>query len=156
MIAGRLTAVLAAVVLVPAVLAGCSLPGSGGGGQATDDPAVSGPAPDDGAGDGGGDPNTQVPATFPSEIPLVDGDVLESADLGTGWVVLFGVDDAIASFDSGADALAAAGYQEAERTTTETQGFANYTNDEYTVQISANTDYPGYGQAVSYTVVKRG
>ncbi len=58
------------------------------------------------AGDGGGDPNAQVPATFPADIPLIDGDVLESADLGTGWVVLFGVDDAIASFDSGADALA--------------------------------------------------
>jgi hypothetical protein len=86
----------------------------------------------------------------------VDGEVLESADLGTGWVVLFGVDDAIASFDSGADALAASGFEEAERMTTDTQGFANYTNDLYTVQISANTDYPGYGQAVSYTVVKRG
>jgi hypothetical protein len=155
-IARRLAAALAAVVLVPVVLAGCALPGAGGGGVSTDDPAVSGPAPDDGAGDGGGDPNAQIPATFPADIPLVDGEVLESADLGTGWVVLFGVDDAIASFDSGADALVAAGFEEAERTTNETQGFGNFTNELYTVQLSANSDYPGYGQAVSYTVVKRG
>jgi hypothetical protein len=154
-IARRPAAVLAALLLVPAVLAGCSLPGSGGPGG-TDDPAVSGPAPDDTAGDGGGDPATQVPATFPSDIPLVDGEVLESADLGTGWVVLFGVDDAIASFDSGADALVAAGFEESERATDETQGFGNFTNDLYQVQLSANTDYPGYGQAVAYTVVKRG
>ena len=154
MIARRLAAALAAIALVPIVLAGCSLPGSGEpGGNAGDDPAVSGPA--DEGGDGG-DPTAQVPATFPSEIPLIDGDVLEASDLGTGWIVLFGVDDAIASFDEGADALAAAGLTEDARTTNETEGFGNYTNDLYTVQISANTDYPGYGQAVSYTVVKRG
>jgi hypothetical protein len=151
---GRLALALAAVALLPVVLAGCAGAPSGGGETGDNGAATSGPAPE--GGDGGGDPNAQVPATFPREIPLIDGDVLESADLGTGWVVLFGVDDAIASFNDGADALAAAGLTEDARTTSETEGFANYTGDLYTVQISANTDYPGYGQAVSYTVVKRG
>jgi len=152
-IARRLAVALATIALVPVVLAGCSLPGSGEpepGNTGDNGAATSGPAPDAGGGD------VQIPATFPPEIPLVDGRLLESADLGTGWVVLFGVDDAIASFTSGADALAASGFEEQERTTNETQGFANYANDLYTVQLSANTDYPGYGQAVAYTVVKRG
>ena len=142
---------LGAAILVSALLVGCSAPGAGEpGGGSTDDPAVSGPAPE------GGDPTAQLPATFPPEIPLVEGEVLEASDLGTGWVVLFGVDDAIASFNSGADALAASGFEEVQRSTNETEGFGNFTNDLYTVQLSANTDYPGYGQAVSYTVVKRG
>ncbi len=159
MIQPRLAVALAALALVPLALAGCSLPGSGDPGPANtgdNGAATSGPAPDGAAGDGGGDPNAQVPATFPSEIPLIDGEVLESADLGTGWVVLFGVDDAIASFNEGADALAAAGFDEDARTADDNQGFGNYTSDVYTVQISANTDYPGYGNAVSYTVVKPG
>jgi hypothetical protein len=151
----RLAVALVAAVLIPVVISGCSPSATPDGGNTGDNgAATSGPAPE--GGDGGGDPNTQVPATFPPEIPLIDGDVLESADLGTGWVVLFGVDDAIASFNEGADALAAAGLTENTRTTTETEGFGNYSDDLYTVQISANTDYPGYGQAVSYTVVKSG
>ncbi len=150
----RLAVALAAVLLIPAVLAGCSPSVPAVDGETGGNDATSGPAPE--GGDGGGDPNAEVPATFPSEIPLIDGDVLESSDLGTGWIVLFGVDDAIASFDDGADALAAAGFTEDARTTSDTEGFGNYTNDLYTVQISANADYPGYGQAVSYTVVKRG
>ena len=156
MSARRLTIVLAALVLVPIGLVGCTLPGSGepGGNTGDNGAATSGPAPD--GGDGGADPNSQVPATFPPEIPLVDGEVLESSDLGTGWVVLFGVADALTSFNEGADALAAAGFTEDERATNDTEGFGSYTNDLYTVQISANVDYPGYGQAVSYTVVKRG
>lgn len=153
---GRLVIALAALALVPVVLAGCSLPGADGGSTGDNGAATSGPAPEDGGGDGGVDPNTQVPATFPSDIPLIDGEVLESADLGTGWIVLFGVDDAIASFNEGADALAGAGFDEDARTTNDTEGFGNYTNDLYTVQISANVDYPGYGQAVSYTVVMPG
>jgi hypothetical protein len=150
----RLALAIAAIALLPAVLAGCAGAPSGGGETGDNGAATSGPAPE--GGDGGGDPNAQVPATFPDDVPLLDADVLESADLGTGWVVLFGVDDAIASFNEGADALAAAGFVEDARTTDDTQGFGNYTNELYTVQISANTDYPGYGQAVSYTVVKRG
>lgn len=145
----------AAGILAVLLLSGCGLAGSPAPANTGENgAATSGPAPE--GGDGGADPNSVVPATFPSDIPLIDGDVLQSADLGTGWVVLFGVTDAIASFNKGADALAGAGFTEDARTTSDTEGFANYTNDAYTVQLSANIDYPEYGQAVSYTVVKLG
>ena len=152
----RLAVALAAIVLLPAALAGCSLlPGAGSGGGDTGDngAATSAPAP---APEDDIDPNVGLPASFPTAIPLIEGQVLESADIGTGWVVLFGVDDANASFTEGADALVAAGFSEDARTSNGTEGFGQFGDERYTVQLSSNVDYPGYGQAVSYTVVLTG
>lgn len=151
-----MTRALAAAGLVALLaLTGCGmLPGGSTGDNGA---ATSGPAPDGGGdGDQVGNPDAAIPATFPSDLPQVDGEVLEAADLGTGWVVLWGVDDAMAAFTAACDAILAAGLNEDTRTTNETDGFAQYSGDLYTVQVSATTDYPGYGPAVNYTVVKHG
>lgn len=154
MIARRLTVALAALVLLPVVLAGCSLPGSGQpqpGNTGDNGAATSGPAPDGGGTEG--DPYVGLPGTFPSDIPIIDGEVAQGIDVGTGWSLLIPVDDAVARFTEAADALVAAGYEERTRQTSETGGFGNFTNADYSINLSSE-DTQDYGPAVAYTVVK--
>jgi hypothetical protein len=116
-------------------------------------------------GDGGGSepgsssadeesPFDSLPATFPADVPLVEGEVLQGIDVGTGWSVLLGVDDAVASFTEAADALVAAGYEERTRQTDADTGFGNFTNDTYSINLSADQNSPDYGAIVIYTVVR--
>jgi hypothetical protein len=142
------------VLVLIAVLTGCSAaPSPAPANTGENGAATSGPAPE---GDQVGNSDATMPADFPSEIPLVDGELVEAAGLGTGWVLLFRVDDANAGFAEAADALAGAGFTEDARNASETEGFAQYSSDAYTVQLSSNVEYPGYGNAVAYTVVKLG
>ena len=148
----------AALLLLPA-LAGCSLipnlPGNLPGNTGDNGAATSGPAaPDDG--DVEPDPAfDSIPATFPSDIPLFDGEVLQGIDVGTGWSVLFQANDVVADFNTAADLLEGAGYEAIARSTDGGQGFGNFNNGVYSINLSAS-DTADYGPAVAYTVVKIG
>jgi len=149
----RLALAAAAIAILPAVLAGCSLiphVGGGGGGGVTAGPTV----PD--AGDGDADtPFDSLPATFPSDIPLLEGEVVQGIDVGTGWSVLIACDDPVADFNTAADALEAAGYETNARSADNGEGFGNFTNDSYSINLSAS-DTADFGTVVAYTVVKLG
>jgi hypothetical protein len=154
MTARKLTAAFAAVLLVPAVLAGCSAPGAGPGGGNTGDngAATSGPAPEDG--DTGGE--VSLPATFPTgDIPLIEGDLVYAQDLGTGWVIYIHSDDFNAGYEDAKGLLLDAGFTGDTVNQDDTGSFGQFTSDSYTVNLSSGDGADlGVGLSVGYTVVK--
>ena len=137
------------------ILVGCSAPastggGSGGGGQ---------------SGTGSGDTTTSpgtdteigqgIPATFPSDVPVISGDVPVGLDLGTGWTVVVKVADFQKGFADASAKLEAAGFTSTVNSSSADGAFADYTSPKYEVQITgANT--ADYGPSVSYVVVLKG
>jgi hypothetical protein len=148
-----LTVALAAVLLIGApLMTGCSLLGTvvngATGGNVPDIPD----APDL-PGDVEPDPQfASIPATFPSEIPLFDGQILQGIDVGTGWSLIFQANDIVPDFTTAADLLEDAGYEAIARSTDGGQGFGNFNNGEYSINLSAS-DTADYGPVVAYTVV---
>ncbi|MEO5920966.1 MAG: hypothetical protein ABIQ01_07470 [Pseudolysinimonas sp.] len=151
----RLGVALVAIALLPAVLTGCSLPG--GGGQTGDNgAATSGPAPDESTGtDDATDGEFTIPATFPAdEVPLIEGDVAYSQDLGTGWVVYIHRDDFLGGYDEAKGLLTGAGFSGDTVNQDDTQAFGQFTTDKYTVNLTAGDGADlGVGPSVAYTVV---
>ncbi len=153
--APRLTAALAAALLIPAMLAGCSAPGadSGGGNTGDNGAATSGPAPD--GGDTGG--GLSLPATFPTgDIPLIEGDLAYTQDLGTGWVIYIHRDDFNAGYEDAKALLLDAGFTGDTVNQDDTGSFGQFTSDTYTVNLSSGDGADlGVGLSVGYTVVKK-
>lgn len=147
-----LTIALAGALLVGVpLLTGCSLIGSvvdgatGGTIDIPDAPDVPGEV----------EPDPQfasIPSTFPSEIPLFDGEILQGIDVGTGWSLLFKANDTVTDFNTAADLLEADGYEAIARSTDGGQGFGNFNNGTYSINLSAS-DTADFGPAVAYTVV---
>jgi hypothetical protein len=142
---------VAALVTVLA-LTGCGAPApSGGGGDGGGGAATSGPAPAD-----GGDGAPVIPATFPADVPLIDGDVVYGQDLGTGWVVYIHRDDFLAGYDEAKGLLTGAGFAGDTVNQDETGAFGQFTNDTYTVNLSAGDGADlGVGLSVGYTVARK-
>ena len=89
-----------------------------------------------------------LPADFPTSVPLIEGDISVAAGAGgaEGWVVVVTPSD---SGDPVADAvseLEAAGFTEDRSISGDGGGAAFYTDGEWTVLLI------GQGSAVSYTV----
>ena len=151
---------IAAVVLASALaLTGCGAPSApapantGDNGAATSGPADPGTGTDGGAGEG-----TALPDTYPTdEVPLIEGDVAYSQDLGTGWVVYIARDDFLGGYEEAKGLLLGAGFTGDTVGSDETGAFGQFKNDKYTVNLQgANADNTGFGNAVGYTVVKNG
>ncbi|KRE21606.1 hypothetical protein [Agromyces sp. Soil535] len=87
-----------------------------------------------------------LPADFPTSVPLIEGDVNVAAGAGgsEGWVVVITPSASDDPVGEAASALEAAGFTADPKVTGE--GAALYSNGEYTVLIV------GKGTAVSYTV----
>ena len=151
----RMGIALAAAVLIPAMLAGCSGPTAtpGGGNTGDNGAATSGPAPADGGGAGG---EATLPATFPTgEVPLIEGDIVYAQDLGTGWVVYVHRDDFNAGYEEAKGLLAGAGFAGDTVNQDDTGSFGQFTTDTYTVNLSAGDGADlEVGPSVGYTVVK--
>ena len=92
-----------------------------------------------------------LPKDFPKDIPLLDGDVVVSNDLGTGWVVWLHSIDAASDFAAASEVLTAAGFENTVTTADGDAFFAAFTNDAYQIQLTAGDD-PTYGVSVGYTV----
>jgi len=162
----RLLALAAAGAMTAAVLAGCSAPsaathgGSGGssGGSDSSNSAAPSDSPSDGttgSGDGS-DPNTySIPATFPKAVPIIEGDVVYSADLGTGWLLWLAHDDFNSGYTDAVSKLKDAGFTGDTAAQTDQGSVGQFSNDKFQVTVTAGDD-PTYGKAVSYTVVKLG
>ena len=149
----RLAVVLAAALLIPAVLAGCSPSATPGGGNTGDNgAATSGPAPEDG-GDSGGE--LTLPATFPTgDVPLIEGDLAYVQDLGTGWVVYIYRDDFNAGYEEAKGLLIDAGFTGETVNQDDTGSYGQFHTDAYTVNLSAGDGADlGVGLSVGYTVV---
>lgn len=143
----RLIVVAAAALL----LAGCSAPslpgGSDGGGQSSDD--------------GGGsstenNPLGQIPATWPAEIPLPDGEVVAGLDLGTGWSVTIKTDDPQAAWVTTTDALKSQGYEVLQESSADDGSFGVYENDVQQVQVTSLLNDPQEGKVFHIIIAKKG
>jgi len=96
-------------------------------------------------------PSLDLPEGFPADVPLLDGDVVVSTDLGTGWVVWIHSIDAASDFAAASEVLTAAGFENTVTTAEGDSFFASFTNDKYQIQLTAGDD-PTYGVSVGYTV----
>lgn len=140
----RAAVVLAAVLL----LAGCAAPSTGG----DTDPSA---APDTSDSGDSGDTGiaTEIPATFPAGIPLIDGEVAAGIDVGTGWSVVIKTDDLAAAYADASTKLKGAGFTADTETDSGAAGaFGQFQNAEFTVQVTA-ADSMDYGPSVTYLVV---
>ncbi|MCS0498990.1 hypothetical protein [Protaetiibacter mangrovi] len=136
----RIAAALAALTLATGALTGCSLipnpvrdiveQGTGGGGSGSDNPLGS------------------IPADFPSEVPLVDGDVIAGLKVNDrSWGVTIRVADEAAA-DQAKQLMLDAGFTEL------IEGASAYEKDDLKVVIVAGpADDDEGGYAVAYTVV---
>lgn len=150
------SALAASIVLL---LAGCffgpSAPqtggGTGGNGQTgqTDDSETQ-PGDDTGT----GDMFQGVPATFPSDVPLIAGDVPIGVDLGTGWTVVVKVADVEASYAEASELLKGAGFEVLLENSNAEGSFGAFESPAYQVQVTGG-DTPDYGLTISYLVVKK-
>jgi hypothetical protein len=138
--------VLAAVLLAGPALSGCSivsnfLPGGGNGGGLP----------------GGVVPGQSVPDDFPSEVPLIDGDVLLGLSIpGDGekaWNVTIKV-DGIEAFETIKTQLTDAGFEYREVGANETGATGGFSKEPYTVVVVVSSDNDSW--AANYTVTDAG
>jgi hypothetical protein len=129
------------------LLAGCSAPAA----APTSEPDTSTSVP----GDVDLSQLQGVPATFPSDVPIIDGDVPVGVDLGTGWSIVVQVDDYAKAYVEASGKLTDAGFETIQDGTSGDGSFGAFQNDKYQVQVTA-TDTADYGPAVAYVVVLNG
>jgi hypothetical protein len=154
-VTARLAGIAAAVLVASIALTGCGSPiPSGGGNTGENGAATSGPA-DEGT-DGGDTGEATLPATFPSDdVPLIEGDIAYSQDLGTGWVIYIHRDDFNAGYEEAKGLLIDAGFAGDTANQDDTGAFGQFTTDAYTVNLSSGDGADlGVGPSVGYTVVK--
>jgi hypothetical protein len=143
----------ATVVLAGFLLAGCAAGGAApeSPGQGSDPGTTSTTPPSAEVSSG-----ASIPETYPrDDVPLADGEPVFAADLGTGWTVILATDDLAAGFADAAARLEAAGFTAQSHTAADDGEFSQYTDADYTVNLTATTD-PTYGKVISYTVVIAG
>lgn len=128
----------AAVVLV----AGCTAPP--GVGQGTE-PAPSATAEGTGV-------SSEIPETFPDDIPLIDGEVAAGVDVGTGWSVVILATDIPAAYAEATAQLESSGFTADYNQTGDDGSFAQFQNATYTVQVTG-LDQPDYGPSITYLVI---
>lgn len=137
------------------MLSGCfALPSLPGGGS--DGSGVSGGSDGSQSDSGPDDVPEQfqgMPITFPSDIPLIPGEVVFGIDVGTGWSVLVSVDDLEGDFVDATDRLKGAGYEVLLETVAPEGSFGAFENESYQIQVSSQ-DTPDYGLVVNYLVVR--
>ena len=98
----------------------------------------------------------EVPATFPSDVPLPDLDVAFSLDLGTGWSVVFTANDLESDFSDVVETYEDDGWEVISQASNDDTVFAVFNNDSYQVQVSGSTDSNDYdGPVLGFTVVAK-
>lgn len=109
--------------------------GTSGDGPVAEDPVT----PDDGGTDGGVTETGGVPADFPVDIPLIDEPVSVGVSMGTGWTVIFTVDDAEASYTEQSTLLLGAGFTSMGDARSPDGSAGAYDGPNYTVQMTSST-----------------
>ena len=154
-------------------LTGCSTPtpsggtgGDGGSGGTNGRPGTSeetsgtGSDPDDtdtdDTGSDDGEPLTgRLPADWPADVDVPEGDIVQSMSLGTSWLALIDVDDTATAFSSSSTSLQTAGYTVVSEVVTDHGSIGIYENAELKVQIAVATS-PEAGWTMSYTITEKG
>ena len=161
MIAGALAMALA--------LLGCSTPptpaggtgGDGGSGGTNGRPGTSqdDTGSDSGAGEtdpeNGGPLSGRLPADWPADVIVPDGEIVQAMSLGTNWIALVNVADTASAFASSSTSLQAAGYTVVSEVTTDHGSIGVYESAELQVQIAVATA-PEAGWTMSYTITEKG
>jgi hypothetical protein len=143
----------AAMLVVALALTGCGAAGGGGGTTNDEGGSSSTPVPEEQpAGE------LSLPETFPADqVPLIEGDLAYSQDLGTGWVVYIHRDDFVGGYDEAKSLLLDAGFAGETVGQDGTGAVGQFTTDLLTVNLSAGDGADlGVGPSVGYTVVKNG
>lgn len=154
MIRPRLVAPALLATAITVLLAGCFFgPPAAPTGGGTDGDGESGQTEDSGP-QSGNEILEGVPATFPSGVPLIPGDVPIGVDLGTGWTVVVQVADVEASYAEASSLLVGAGFDVLVENSTAEGSFGAFENTTYQVQVTGG-DTPDYGLTISYLVVKK-
>jgi hypothetical protein len=157
----RFSLAAATVAIALAVLAGCSAPNAlptepdGGNGSSTEAPSTEPSGENVDTGDGADSGTYVIPPTFPSDVPIIEGDVVYSADLGTGWILWLARDDFNGGYDEAKGLLTDAGYTGETAAQADEGSVGQFASDTYTITVTAGDD-PDYGKAVGYTVVLNG
>ncbi|MBN9606423.1 MAG: hypothetical protein J0G30_07415 [Actinomycetales bacterium] len=148
-VTARILLAAALVVAAPVALAGCSLIGNGVGGVVQG--VVEGATGTDVDLSGG------MPADFPTEVPLVGGDVATGGSLGSDdgkvWVVGIKVSGPEA-YDEASAKLAEAGFASGFEASDGDSRTGSFTKDDLTVLVAVAD--PGDGFVATYTVTKSG
>ena len=107
---------------------------------------------------GGVVPGQSVPADFPSDVPLIDGDVLlglaiDGNDGEKAWNVTIKV-DGIEAFETIKTQLTDAGFEYREVGANDTGATGGFTKEPYSVVLVVSSDQDSW--AANYTVTKAG
>jgi hypothetical protein len=154
----RRTTSFVAIVAAAFILAACTAPpATGGSGGSDGGSGQSEQVP----GAGAGAPNTEgmnptVPPTWPAEVPLPDGRVINGLDLGTGWSVAIAVDDPDAAYAHTTTGLVANGFTQLSSQTAAEGSFGVYENALYQVQVSTLLNDPEFGTVFHTIIVMKG
>ncbi|CAN5248957.1 hypothetical protein BH09ACT3_BH09ACT3_12690 [soil metagenome] len=96
-------------------------------------------------------PGGVIPATFPDDIPLIDGKIFLAAALKTGWVVVIGVDDFQVGHDEAVRKLEDAGFSTQTSGTGAEGSFNVLVDADYRIEL-ASAEHPDNGPSVGYTI----
>ncbi|MGX5681534.1 hypothetical protein [Schumannella luteola] len=153
-----------AALVVVLSLTGCALPtiaggvggsqggGQSGGGEQDPRPTTEPDAPDAPAPDTPGIPDmTQLPASFPADVPIVEGDVVLAVDMGSGWTVILAVGDTQSAFADASGRLTGAGFTAVVEQSGASGSIGSYTGGEYDVQVTTS-DAGADGPTITYVV----
>lgn len=136
-------------------LAGCSAPSTPtGGSDGSGDSGTTQETPNGESSDSG--LPTDIPDTWPSEVPIPDGEIVGALDLGTGWAATVKVDDPKAAFDETAAALKSEGFEVLQETSSDAGSLGVYENDKMQVQVSGALDDGIDGKVWHVTIVLKG
>lgn len=152
--ARRLCVVVGFALAAALALTGCAIPQPSGGTDGGASGGSEGVQSDDSQADPI-DGFDGVPATFPSDVPILSGSVPFGVDLGTGWTVIVQVSDIEAAFAEASDLLRGAGFDSLSEQSGPDGSFGVFDNDRYQVQLTV-TDSTDYGPSASYVVVLKG
>ena len=165
---------IAGALAMALVLVGCSTPppsggtsGNGGSGGTNGRPGTSEDDSGTGSGSGTDDADTddtgsddgepltgRLPADWPAEVVVPDGEIVQALSMGTSWLALINVDDTTTAFASSSASLQAVGFTVVSEVVTDHGSVGIYENAELQVQISAATD-PEAGWTMSYTITEK-
>lgn len=119
---------------------GPSDPGSGDEGAGDDDAVVVGPG--------------QLPASWPVEVHVPDGEVVNAVESPGSWVAEISVADEVAAFAEVGAELKAAGFTAIAETSGANGSIGVYESERYQVQVLANRD--AGGPTLTYAIVAKG
>lgn len=96
-----------------------------------------------------------LPADWPAEVVVPNGEIVQALSMGSSWLALIDVADTATAFASSSTSLQAAGFAVVSEVVTDHGSVGIYENAELQVQIAVATS-PEAGWTMSYTITEKG